>query len=242
MLNGNPAARLLDILTELREQSRGANTFSVWATVFKTEGNIALTHERLARMMRLSDETYEAMIELFPKQTRPTTAWKNTLDKAFKSQNLLEGFHTFIDVITDTALDHLTAAVDLLEFKSQVTLNTADIEKFTDQLNSLISETINSEELETKVKEYLVRSLRNILTALQEYRLSGSIPVTASIEQTFGHSIFDADYRSALENTSIGKKIVNSLGSLANAVTVATPAVQVLLLSETFRKVIGFKE
>lgn len=239
MLNGNPAARLHDILAELREQSRGANTFNVWATIFRTEGNIALTHERLARMMRLSDETYEAMIELFPKQIRPTTTWKNALDKAFRTQNMLESFHTFIDAVDDNAFDHLTSAVDLLESKNPITLNTGDIENFIDQLNSLISETMNSE-LEIKVKEYLVRSLRSIVTALQEYRLSGSIPVTASIEQAFGHCLFDADYHSALENTTIGKKIVNSLGILANAVTVAAPFVP-LLLPESFKQAIGMK-
>ncbi|WP_460139652.1 hypothetical protein [Pseudomonas sp. S2_E01] len=238
MLNGNPAARLLDILMELRDQSRAVNTFTVWETVLKTEGNLALTHERLARLMRLSDETYEAMIERFPKQERPTNTWKRTLDNAFREQNMLSAFHTFIDHIDDTALDHLTAAVDLLDSKNPTTLDPSEIETFIDELNALISEAMNGE-FEQKVKEYLVRSLRAVVTALQEYRLSGSIPVTASIEQTLGHSFFDVDCRNALEKTSIGQKILKTLGHLASVATVGTPAVQLLMLSDTVKKALG---
>ncbi|MGY2365603.1 hypothetical protein ACW9IO_23875 [Pseudomonas azotoformans] len=239
MLNGNPAARLLDILIEARDQSRSENTLNVWGNIFKTNGNIALTYERLAKMMRLSEETYKVMLALFPKQSRPTSYWKSVLDKAFQQQNMLAGFHTFADNINDIAIDHLTSAVDLLDLKIPDPLSSADIDSHIEILNSLILEILEGD-LELKVKEYLVRSLRSIVTALQEYRLSGKIPVTEAIEQALGHSFFDKEYFSALQTTDLGKKVLGALGDLANAVTVATPIVT-LLLTDSVRQTLGLQ-
>ncbi len=240
MLNGNPAARLLDILIEARDQSRSENTLAVWGKLFKTSNNVALTYERLAKMMRLSEETHKVMLALFPKQSRPTYFWKSTLDKAFQQQNMLSGFHTFVDNINDTAIDHLTSAVDLLDLKIPDPISSADVDSHIETLNTLILEVLDSD-LELKVKEYLVRSLRLIVTALQEYRLGGKIPVTDAIEQALGHSFFDKEYLSALQTTDIGKKVLGALGDLANAVTVATPIVT-LLLTETVRQTLGFQD
>ncbi|MCP1466580.1 hypothetical protein [Pseudomonas sp. S3E17] len=237
MLNGNPAARLLEIILEAKDANKNANTLIVWEKILKSENNLALTHERLAKVIKLSEETCETVKSLFPRQIRPTDAWKNALDQAFAGQNMLANFNSFIDYIDNTAIDHLTAAVDLLESKQPTILSAEEIEDYTKKINELIAEILNSS-LEEKVKEYMVRSLRKIVIALEEYRLAGSIPITNSIEQILGHGFFDKDYANALSNTKEGSKLMSILGGLADAVTVATPIVQ-MLLPESIRKLLG---
>lgn len=150
---------------------------------------------------------------------------------------MLANFNSFVDYIDDTTIDHLTSAVDLLESKQPATLSFEDIADYTKQITDLISDILDSP-LEDKVKEYMVRSLRKIVIALEEYRLTGSIPVTNSIEQMLGHGFFDKDYANALTGTKEGSRLMNILGGLADAVTVATPFVQ-LLLPDSVKKLLG---
>jgi hypothetical protein len=195
-----------------------------------------LTLERLSKVMNLSEETFLLVNELFPRQARGSLTWKTSLDKGFLQQEMNGPFETFMTHISPTAIDHLTSAADLLDFKTPNKLTDTQIQDFIQSLNELIEEVLSGE-LEIKVAEYLVRYLRKIVVALEEYRLGGEIPVTSSIDALIGHSAFDSSYRSAISETTIGSKILNILGGIADAVTVATPVVP-LLLTESVKKMI----
>jgi Mor family transcriptional regulator len=237
MQNGNPAARLLDVLLEAQDIDRSITTRIAWAQILDTGNNPPLLYERLSKVMTLSEEAYSLVIELFPRQARAAAAWKNALDAAFNAQNLSGQFETFFGKISTTTIDHLTAAADLLDTKTPDKLTTSKISEFISSLNELVEEVLSGD-FEGKVKEYLARSIRKIVIALEEYRLGGTIPVTDSIEALLGHSFFDRDYGTALHETDTGSKILNTLGGLADAITVATPLAP-YLLSETAKKMLG---
>lgn len=237
MKNGNPAVRLLDVLIQAKEIDRNTATRHAWDQILNTGGSLSLLHERLSKVMNLSEETFALVNELFPRQLRATSTWKIAVDSAFSSQNINGVFESFLQKITETAIDHLTSAADLLELKIPSRLTKSQISDFISSLNELIEEVLSGD-LEDKVKEYLARSLRKIVIALEEYRIGGEIPVTTSIESLLGHSAFDGAYRNALNETDIGARILNLLGGLADAVTVVTPLVP-LLLTESVKKMIG---
>lgn len=239
MQNGNPAARLLDVILEAMDMPASSTTRAAWSTILKSGSNQALMYERLGKVMQLSEETSHLIKELFPRQKRATDSWKATFDKAFAELSMNSVFINFQNSITHTAIDHLTSAVDLLESKNKTELSPGDIGVFIDTINDLISEVLNGE-FEQKVKEYLARSLRKIVIALEEYRLTGSILVTDSIEQMLGHSFFDKEYSDSLQGTDLGKKILGALGDLANAVTVATPIVGIFL-TEAVKQTLGLQ-
>ncbi|TFH81817.1 hypothetical protein [Pseudomonas kribbensis] len=237
MQNGNPAARLLDLLLEAQAIDRSVTTRIAWAQILNTGNNAPLLYERLSKVMTLSDEAYSLVIELFPRQERAAAYWKSSVDTAFTVQNLNGQFDSFMVKISNTTIDYLTAAADLLDTKRPEKLSTNEISDFISALNELIEEVISGD-FEAKVKEYVTRSIRKIVIALDEYRLGGTIPVTDSIEKMLGHSFFDSDYRSALYETDTGSRILNTLGGLADAITVATP-IAPYLLSETVKKMLG---
>lgn len=236
MENGNPAARLLDILIEAQGISRTAITRKAWAQILHAGDSAALTLERLSKVMNLSEETFLLVNELFPRQARGSLTWKNSLDTGFLNQEMNGPFESFLAHISPTAIDHLTSAADLLDFKTPNKLTDTQIQDFIKALNELIEEVLSGD-LEIKVREYLARSLRKIVVALEEYRLGGEITVTSSIDALIGHSAFDSEYRSAISETTIGSKILNTLGGIADAVTIVTPVVP-LLLTESFKKMI----
>lgn len=237
MQNGNPAVRLLDVMTEALKVPPSVITRNAWSKILKTGNNQPLMYDRLAKLMQLSEETSLLMKELFPRQNRATDSWKNTFDRAFSDITMTSQFISFQNLINETAIDHLTSAVDLLDSKNKSELSAEDINIFIDTLNNLISEAMNSD-FESKVKECIVRSLRKIVISLEEYRLTGSILVVDSIEQMVGHGSFDKEYSAALKDTDLGKKILGALGDLANAVTVATPFVG-FFLAETVKQTLG---
>lgn len=236
MKNGNPAARLLDILIEAQGISKAIPTRQAWTRILDAGNSTALMHERLSKVMNLSEEAFQLVNELFPRQARASQAWKTAIDTGFLNQEMNGQFDTFMKHISSTAVDHLTSAADLLEFKIPSKLTNQQIQEFIKSLNDLIEEVLSGD-LESKVKEYLARSLRKIVIALEEYRLGGEIPVISSMAALLGHSAFDSDYRSAISETTIGSKILNVLGGIADAVTVATPVVP-LLLTESVKKMI----
>lgn len=237
MQNGNPAARLLDVLLEAQDIDRIVTTRNAWAQILKCGSGSSLLYERLSKVMKLSDEAFSLVVELFPRQARAAATWKGALDSAFGVQNMNGQFDSFLGKISTTTIDHLTAAADLLDTKSPEKLTTSEISEFISSLNDLIEDALSGG-FEVKVKEYLVRSIRKIVIALEEYRIGGAIPVTDSIEAMLGHSFFDNDYRSALHETDTGSKILNTLGGLADAITVVTPLAP-YLLSETAKKMLG---
>lgn len=237
MENGNPASRLLDVLIEAQGISRTITTRQAWTKILDAGKSTALMHERLSKVMNLSEETFQLVNELFPRQARASQTWKTALDTGFLNQEMNGQFESFIAHVSSTAIDHLTSAAELLEFKSPSKLTSLQIQEFIKSLNELVEEVLSGD-LEIKVREYLARSLRKIVTALEEYRLGGEIPIISSIDALLGHSAFDSDYRSAISETTVGSKILNILGGIADAVTVATPMVP-LLLTESFKKMIG---
>ena len=94
---------------------------------------------------------------------------------------------------------------------------------------------LNADDLATDLRHYLARALRNLVIAIDEYELTGATPILESIEQTVGHVMVDAEYKSFLRDSELGKRVFNALQAASGIVTIAvgmpalTQAVQQLL-------------
>ena len=74
---------------------------------------------------------------------------------------------------------------------------------------------------DSELKKYIIHHLRQILIAIDEYKITGALPILDAIESTIGHAYLDKKYYSFLKDTDIGKQIVVTLGVAANLVTIA---------------------
>ena len=78
-----------------------------------------------------------------------------------------------------------------------------------------------SSEITPDLKKYVIHHLRKILTAIEEYKISGALPILDAVESTIGHAYLDTSYRNFLTSSEVGAKILETLAATANVVTVA---------------------
>ena len=85
-----------------------------------------------------------------------------------------------------------------------------------------MEQTLESQEIEPELKKFLIRSLRNIVTSIEEYHIAGILPVSDALNTSLGRLLTDEQYRELLNQNTLGKKISLVFAELANITTVLT--------------------
>lgn len=112
----NPAQRLLDLLEQGNEYQRTDNCRSVWQQILQVEGmEEQYLLNRLACAMALPGRIIQVREDNFSTLRGKSNYWKSHVDKAFVSQSLNDGWHTFRDNIDDRTLTELSMLSDLFE-------------------------------------------------------------------------------------------------------------------------------
>ena len=128
---------------------------------------------------------------------------------------------TFINNIDPHTIAYLRMSSSLLQARSNTKLIAgSDLTSVRTTLDGLIKEVLNSGE-SSEIKKYVIRSIRQIITAIDEYRLGGALPVLDAIEAAVGHVVVDKEYKNFLVNSELGKRLLDTLSATANLVTVA---------------------
>ncbi len=159
------------------------------------------------------------MNQQYPALKNQTDAWLKKITKAFTDINLNSTIYSFQSSYSISDSDFLKVMSEMIKIKSHEELSQAQISDAKENLINLTDEIIKSD-LEDKLKNYLIKSIRRIITALEDYQLNGTVPIIESIEIMMGHTFTDKNYRSSL-NTPIGEKIFSVVGAVANIVTIA---------------------
>ena len=236
MLSDNPAARLLAILEEGNRRKPEERCEKIWADLLGTGNNKSLLMSRLGKVMSLPGEIIEVLEREFPNQGDSHRHWSNQVNKGFMEQNLHAKWESFRSCIDQHTLNYLKLTADLLQGKTNSTLlEPATIEEVRENINSVLSEVVESE-LSDDVRTYLVRALQRILVAIDEYRITGATPILEAMEVTLGHAFSDPEYRTALLETEMGQTVVNVLSAVASSITIAVGLPQ---LPETFKFLLG---
>lgn len=217
----NPAARLLALITIGKTIDRGANCRNSWEKLLDVQGNNPLLMSRLGKVMELPEATILALKEHFPSQQATWEYWEPKVNLAFMTQNLNEIWATFIDKIDDHSVNYLKMSTDLLQSRANTKLiGDKDTDELREKLNQILSEVLNSD-IADDVKKFATRNIRKIIISLDEYKLTGALPILDAIDSAIGHAHLDKSYMNFLRDTELGKKLLDTLASAANIVTVA---------------------
>jgi len=217
----NPAARLLAILDAGRMEPPTSSCRAVWKKLLAVSDDQALLMSRLGKVMELPLLTVQAIKERYPDQGNSWTHWEGQVNVALTTQNLNGEWKTFIGHIDDHTLNYLRITSDLLQAKSNTKLIVDnDLSSIRERLDAILGEVLNSDASD-EIKKYLVRNLRKIITAIDEYRLTGAIELLDVVETTLGHAFVDKSYKSFLTDTELGRRIIETLGATADVITVA---------------------
>lgn len=216
----NPAARLLNLITEGRKNDPNANCRSVWVQLLGTNENPQLM-SRLGKAMELPEQIISALSESFPSQGNTWSHWESQINSAFMAQNLNSTWNSFIGNIDNHSFTYLRLASDLLQSKANTKLLVdEEITSLRDSLQDIYTDAQTSP-MPDEVRKFILRHLKKLIDGIDEYKISGALPILDSIESAVGHMAIDKNYKNFLFDTELGKKLLDTLSSAANVVTVA---------------------
>lgn len=217
----NPAARLLSLIKQGQQKNATENCRAVWKELLEVDNNNSLLMSRLGKAMELPELIIKALVDGYPQQGNTWAHWESQVNAAFMSQNLNDQWATFRNLIDQHTVTYLQLASDLLQARSNTKLIADDALLVTrEQLDAVYKEVLESS-LPDEVKKYLIRNLRKLILSIDEYKLTGALPLLDAIETTIGHAYFDKEYKDFLRDTALGKRFLDTLGAMANVVTVA---------------------
>lgn len=171
--------------------------------------------------MELPHQIRQAIEMNFPAHLKNCTHWEGRIQKAFMSQNINGDWGSFIAHIDDHTVMYLGLTAELLQTKANTkSIADAEIQEVRERIAQIYNEVRNSE-LSIDIKIYLVRYLQKIITSIDEYYLTGAIPVLESVGALLGHAFVDKKYCDFLRNEELGERIFECLTAMANVVTVA---------------------
>jgi hypothetical protein len=230
MSHDNPANRLLSILEAGGKLNKKTVCREAWGSLLDASGNSALLMSRLGKLMELPALIIESLKDNYPNRGNTWAHWEVQVNRAFTTQNLDGHWETFINHIDGTSLTLLRLSSDLIEAKSpQETLSEEGLAGLRLKLTEL-AEDILASDLDHDLKKYLVRALRRLVNAIDEYQITGGAEILDAVEATIGHAAVSPAYREFMKDNDLGAKFVMTLSLMANAVTVA-PALKELASS-----------
>ncbi|WP_421206828.1 hypothetical protein [Aeromonas enteropelogenes] len=229
MRSDNPAARLLAILKLGQTHNINSIAKSVWFSIFSIEEEDLVAAEsllmaKLGQVMLLPHNTQNLVSTYYPELSEDLTYVMSKLQDAFIRQNLSGAWSTFIGHIDVHCISTLSMTATLLDHKLETSLIAPDdIERFRERVQTLISDSLKIE-LNKEFKKFIVHYLQKILTALNDYLISGAQPILDALEATLGHAVLDPEFKEHLKEDGFGKNVREFIGDLANVVTIATAA------------------
>jgi hypothetical protein len=213
----NPAARLLAILKEGKTKDIKAPSRKIWHELLQVpEGDHVLLMTRLARVMSLPTEIAVEVLENHPDETQTVSHWKGQITNAFLHLNLNSPWESFIN-----AIDHLNITAKLLHHVARIKpADTAALIHARDKIQDLLSE-INSSDIDGEIKITVTRYLINLINTIDEYFITGALPILDASNVMLGNLVVDPKYREFIKSNSLGQKVLSTVSLAANAVTIA---------------------
>ncbi|MBV7264534.1 hypothetical protein KCG43_21235 [Photobacterium sp. WH24] len=228
MINDNPASRLLVILQEGKKVKIDANTTVTWKQLLRVPPHGLHSDSKLmaklGQFMLLPHEVQKLIGQFYPEQSQDLKYCISRIQTALTEQNLKGNWHSFISHIDDHTISTLSMSSVLLDHKLETKLIKSDeLDSLKEKISNVLSETIKAE-LPEEFKKFITHYLKKILSSIDDYFISGAVPILDALEATLGHAVLDPSFKETLTKTPIGGKIRTVLGDVANIVTVAAAA------------------
>jgi len=217
----NPAARLLSILQAGREIDDKIQCRVAWDKLLRADGSNSILMSRLGKAMELPQDITQAIMDYCPSKIESTRYWFGQIDAAFGNQILNGHWSSFKGHIDDHTLNYLGLTAELLQSRAN-TKPIADeaITGLRGKFNEIYTEVLTAN-ISIEIKGHLLRHLRQIIESIDEYFISGALPMLDASSALLGHAFVDKQYRSFLCDEELGTRIFESLTTMANIVTVS---------------------
>lgn len=239
----NPAARLLSILERGLEIEDAKPCRHAWCELLSVDLNDHATlMGRLGRVMSLSTDIVDNLRVVDGINVDRYMHWVAPLQNAFIRNNLNGSWKEFKGQINIHVINYLSMTSDLLSHtKPEGTFSDGSLEKIKTSASALIEE-VRLSELPDDVRFFMMKSLYQIVVAVEEYILTGASSISSAVESAFGHGFLNKASVEAASTDSVAKKFWQAMANIALIVSITTgtlqlaPAVKNLLPDIDFRQ------
>lgn len=222
MILDNPAHRLWLLLYEAKKIEHTINCKAAWARLFDVDTESPELFTRMGKVMQLPAQAVAALEIDHADELPMAKHWQIQINTAFAKQNLREPWSTFINNIDVHAINYLRTHAKLINGGKQppaLTLDTLDDAR--SKLAEVIKTVLEDGDLDATVRLALIRNLRQLVSSLDEYKITGSSAVFDAISVLYGQGVFDQKYRAAVQpDTSVGQQIHSVVAGIADAMTI----------------------
>lgn len=228
MVTDNSAARLLAILELGKSLDPNINAKDAWMIILGVTSDTAnaqsILMSKLGQVMLLPHETQIIFEQYYPYNSASLDYTLSQIQKAFTNQNLSQDWRIFISYIDTHCISTLSMTSALLDNKlGSKLIEKTELDSFKGKIREILDEVIHSD-LTNEFKKFMTHYLQKILNSIDDYLISGAMPILLAVESTIGHAVLDPNFKSELRDTTTGDKIRHILADLANMTTVATAA------------------
>ena len=229
MKNKTSAGRLLNIIQESKKIGGNTKCIDAWAKILDTNiNNKPLLFKRLGSVMSLPSQVQQVVLSTKGiSDTKPYLTWLAPINNAFTHQNLSANWDTFSKHIDGHTINYLSMTTDMLNLQSpEATLEDTELNKLkTDFLN--IEKEISELDLDADLKTFMIKRIKDILNAIDEYKFNGIEPLTDAINITIGQIILNNNLAIKSKNNNISKKFWDLIVNASVVVTLATGVPQI---------------
>lgn len=229
MENKTSAGRLLNIIKEAKSISSQTQCIDAWGKILNTnKSNMPLLFKRLGAVMALPSKIEKIVLNTNGiSDTRAYLNWLGPINQAFMNQNLSSTWDTFSKYIDQHTINYLTITTDMLNLQSPETnLKDTELEKLKNDFLGIEKE-INEAELDIELKNFMLKRIRDILNAIDEYKLNGIEPLMDSLNITIGQIILNNELAVKSSKEDFAKKFWNLIVNTSVMVTLLTGVPQI---------------
>lgn len=220
MANDNAASRLFELLSQAKSIDQNMQSARAWRRLLRTDDS-SLLLSRLGKMIALPEEISAALSNSTDTSPAVVGHISRQFYTAFSSHGFENKWEIFVARIDSHMLNYLTLASTLLETQAKTRrLEDSELDELRAEFQDLLERTRTSE-LPPRLKSYVVSQLHSLISALDNYFITGAEPILDRIEATIGHAHIDSEYKGFLKDHELGKSLLDCLGAAANVVTVA---------------------
>ncbi len=229
--NENPAARLLNIFQRVDSGTpRNATTRSVLAFVLNTDvKDTAEFHRKLAFLLQQASEINESVGQSKKRHvTKATDQISAAMERILHNAITNENWSRTSDIIDSHFITYLELLADHIEYVSQNNLSPENLESVRSSIDNALKSLIEAEDIPAEMRQYLSSQLHKIKRHIDDYFITGIKPAIEALEATFGHTLLNEKYRTALkEGDSTINQVLKHLAEVAAIVSAATGIVAI---------------
>jgi hypothetical protein len=164
--------------------------------------------------------------------------WYSRVNKAFSQQNLQESWQSFIGHIDDHVITYLDMTARILEVSAaQSVIAQEGLGEIRRTLTEVLDSLVDSK-ADKDVLRYVQRVIHALIESIDQYSITGAIPIADATDAAMGHALLNVAYREFLKETDAGKTFVGVLHRMATEIAKASGATQIELAP--FNQLIGF--